>query len=65
MVYQDIADSTEEGVRTDMIIIGFSQASDLVSNNRQLTKIAATSVDVRAVSCMGKGIPLRMFTESE
>jgi len=54
MVCQDIADSIDEGVRTtDMIIIDFSQAFDLVSNNRLLTKIAATRVDVRVVVLYG------------
>jgi hypothetical protein len=53
MVCQNIADSIDEGVRTHMMIIGFSQAFDLVSNNRLLTKIAATGVDVRVVVLYG------------
>jgi len=49
-VCQDIADSLDEGVRTDaIIIIGFSKAFDLVPHDRLLTKIAATGVDLRVV----------------
>ena len=48
-VCQDIADSLDEGVRTDAIIIDFSKAFDLVPNDRLLTKIAATGVDLRVV----------------
>jgi len=48
-VCQDIADSLDEGVRTDAIIIDFSKAFDLVPNDRLLTKIAATRVDLRVV----------------
>ena len=46
-VCQDIADSLDEGVRTDAIIIDFSKAFDLVPHDRLLTKIAATGVDSR------------------
>jgi len=49
MVCQDIADSLDEGVRTDAIIIDFSKAFDLVPHDRQLTKIAATGMDLRVV----------------
>jgi hypothetical protein len=48
-VCQDIADSLDEGVRTDAIIIDFSKAFDLVPHDRLLTKIAATGVDLRVV----------------
>ena len=48
-VCQDIADSLDEGVRTDSIIIDFSTAFDLVPHDRLLTKIAATGVNLRAV----------------
>jgi hypothetical protein len=48
-VCQDIADSLDEGVRTDAIIIDFSKAFDLVPHDRLLTKIAATGVDSRIV----------------
>ena len=48
-VCQDIADSLEEGVRTDAIIIDFSMAFNLVPHDRLLTKITATRVDLRVV----------------
>jgi hypothetical protein len=48
-VCQDIADSLDEGVRTDAIIIDFSKAFDLVPHDRLLTKIATTGVDFRVV----------------
>ena len=41
-VCQDIADSLDEGVRADAIIIDFSKAFGLVPHDRLLTKIAAT-----------------------
>jgi len=61
---RDIADSLDEGVKTDAIIIDFSKAFDLVPHDRLLTKIAATGVGLRVVvwvkefegSCLGKGI---------
>jgi len=49
LVCKDIVDSLDEGVRTDMIIIDFSKAFDLLAHDRLLTKIAATGVDVRVV----------------
>ena len=49
MVCQDIADSLDEGVRTDAIIIDFSKASDLVPQDRLLTKIMETGEDLRIV----------------
>jgi len=48
-ICQDIADSLEESVRTDAIIIDFSKAFDLVPHDRLLTKIVATRVDLRVV----------------
>jgi len=48
-VCQDIADSLDEGVRTDATITDFSNAFDLVPHDRLLTKIAATGVDLRVV----------------
>ena len=48
-VCQDIADLLHEGVRTDVIIIDFSKAFDLVPRDRLLTKMAATLVDMRVV----------------
>ena len=44
-VGQDIADSLDEGVRTDTIVIDLSKAFDLVQHDRLLTKIAGTGVD--------------------
>jgi len=48
-VCKDIADSLHEGVRTDAIIIDFSKAFDIVPQDRLLTKIAATGVELRVV----------------
>ena len=48
-VFQDIADSLDEGVRTDAIIIDFSKTFDLVPHDRLLTKIAANGVDLKVV----------------
>jgi len=48
-VCQDIADSLDEGVRTDAIIIEFLRAFNLVPHDRLLTKIKATGVDLRVV----------------
>jgi hypothetical protein len=38
-VCQDIADSLDEGVRTDAIVIDFSRVFDLVPHDRLLTKM--------------------------
>ncbi len=48
-VCQDMADSLDEGDRTDAIIIDFSKAFDLVPHDRLLMKIAETGVDLRVV----------------
>jgi hypothetical protein len=48
-VCQDIADSLDEGVRTDAIVVDFSKAFDLVPHDRLLTKIAETGLDLRVV----------------
>ena len=48
-VCQDIANSLEEGVRTDAIIKDFSMAFNLDPHDRLLTKITATRVDLRVV----------------
>jgi len=48
-VCQDIANSLDEGVRTDVKIIYFLKAFDLVPRDRLLTKIAENGVDLRAV----------------
>jgi hypothetical protein len=49
MLCQDIANSHDEGFRTDTIIIDFSEAFDLVGHDRLLTKIAAIGLDLRVV----------------
>jgi hypothetical protein len=49
-VCQDIADSLDEEVRTDAIVIDFSMAFDSVPHDRLLTKISDTEVDVRVVN---------------
>ena len=46
---QDIADLSDEGVRTDAIITDLSKVPDLVPHDRLLTKIAATGVDFKVV----------------
>ena len=46
---QDIAETFDEGVGIDAIIIDFSKAFDLVPHDRLLTKLAASGVDSRAV----------------
>jgi hypothetical protein len=48
-VCQDIADSLDEGVSIDAIIIDFSKAFDLVPHDRLLMKLAASGVDSRLV----------------
>ena len=58
-VCQDIADSLDEGVRTDTII-DFSKAIDLGPPDRLLTKIAAMGVDLEVAStehCIKVGAP--------
>jgi hypothetical protein len=47
--YQDIADSLDNGGRSDAIIMDFSKAFDLIPHDRLLRKIAASGVDPRAV----------------
>jgi hypothetical protein len=49
-VLQDIADSLDEGFRTDAIIIDFQKSFDLVPHDRLLTKLAANRVDVGVVA---------------
>jgi hypothetical protein len=48
-VYQDIADSLDNGRRIDATIIDFSKAFDLVPHDGLVTKIAASGVDSRVV----------------
>jgi hypothetical protein len=46
-VCQDIADSMDNGVKVDAIIVDFSKAFDLVPHGRLLAKIANSGVDKR------------------
>jgi len=48
-VCHDIADSLDEGVGINAIIIDFPKAFDLVPHDRLLTKMAASVVDTRVV----------------
>jgi len=48
-VCQDIANSLDEGVGIDAIIIDFSKACGLVPHDRLLTKLSASGVDSRVV----------------
>jgi hypothetical protein len=45
-VCQDTADSLDETVRTDAIVIDFSEAFEFVPHDRLLTKISETGIDV-------------------
>jgi hypothetical protein len=58
-VYQDIADSLDNGSRIDTIIIDFSKALDLVPHDQLLTKIAASGVDSRVVIWIREFLPGR------
>jgi hypothetical protein len=49
MARQDITNPLDKGARTDAIIINFSKGINLVPNDRLLTKIAATGLDLRVV----------------
>jgi hypothetical protein len=49
MVCLDIADSLDNGVKTDGIVIDFSKAFDLVPHDRMFIKIAASGVDPTSV----------------
>jgi hypothetical protein len=48
-VYQDIADTLDNGGRMDAIIVDFSKAFDLVPHGRLLVKFVESGVDIRAV----------------
>jgi hypothetical protein len=48
-VYQDIADSLDKGLGTDVIITDFSKAFNLVPHDQLLTKLAASDMDSRVV----------------
>ena len=53
-VCQDIADSLDEGVGIDVIIVDFYKAFDLVPHDQLLTKLAALRVDSRVVVWVGR-----------
>jgi len=60
---QDIADSLDEGVGIDAIIIDFSKAFDLVPHDLLLTKLAASGVDSKVVVWVREflvGLPQRI-----
>jgi hypothetical protein len=48
-VCQDVADSLDEGVGIDAIIIDFSKAFELIPHDRLLTKLTASGVDSKVV----------------
>jgi len=48
-VCQDIADSLDNGDKTDAVIVDFSKGFDLVPHGRLLTKIANSGVDSRVM----------------
>ena len=48
-VCQDIADSLDNGYKSDAIIVDFSKAFDLVTHSRLVTKNANSGVDSRVV----------------
>ena len=54
----------EEGVRIDVIIIGFFQALDLVPHDRLLMKLGGLGRGFEG-SCLGKGIPGRSYTKGQ
>ena len=49
-VYQDIADTMDNGDMIDAIVIDFSKAFDLVPDDRLLMKIVNSGVDSRVVA---------------
>jgi hypothetical protein len=48
-IYQDIADSLDNGDKKDAVIVNFLKAFDLVPHGRLLNKIANSGVDSRVV----------------
>ena len=51
-MHQDIADSLDEVVGIDAIIIDFSKAFDLVPHDGLLTELTASGVESRIVVCV-------------
>ena len=62
-VCQDIADSLDEWVGIDAIIIDFSKAFDLI-HDQQLMKLAASGGGFEG-SRLGMGIPCKMYTKGQ
>jgi hypothetical protein len=65
-VIQDTADSLDEGVRRDAIVIDFSKAFDLAPHDRLIIKISKTSVNVRVIKWIKEfllGRPQRVKVE--
>jgi len=62
---QGIADSLDEGVGIDAIIIDFSKAFDLVLRDWLLTKLAASGVDPRVVVWVREFLVGRRYTKSK
>jgi len=60
-VCPDTADSLDEGVSIDAIIIYFSKAFDLVPHDRLLTKLGRGFKGSR----LGKGIRCRLYTKGK
>jgi hypothetical protein len=59
-VYQDIADTLDNGDMIDTIIVDFSKAFDLVPHGRLLTKISNSGVDSSVVVWMREFLLDRM-----
>ena len=51
-MFQDIANSLDEGGSINAIIIDFSNAFDLDPQDRLLTKLAALGLDSRVIVCV-------------
>ena len=64
-VCQDIADSLEEGIGIDAIILEFPKAFDLVYHDRLFTKLAASGVDSRIIVWLGDFLVGRTYRVRE
>ena len=62
---QDIADSLEEGIGIDAIILEFPKAFDLVYHDRLFTKLAASGVDSRIIVWLGDFLVGRTYRVRE